>query len=321
MIFALAITGPTASGKTGLSIELAERLSGEIISSDSMQIYKKMNIGTAKPTKEEQSRVPHHLIDFLSPRENFSAESYRVLAMEKAREISERGRLPIFVGGTGLYIDSVIRGSSPASPESDPEYREALLLGAESEEGIDALWQRLNAVDPESAEKIHKNNVKRVIRALEVYDKTGIPKSELDKQTQVQNSEIRIGMITLDFHDRENLYERVNRRVDQMLEDGLLSETEELYREGLLDGASTASQAIGYKELLSYIKGECELPDALEELKTATRRYAKRQLTWFRHESEAKRLFLDREDGELRPAEEITEEAMKLSYELLSENR
>ncbi len=318
MIRSIAITGPTASGKTALSLDLAEGLLGEIISSDSMQVYQRMSIGTAKATAEEQARVPHHLIDFLSPSQSFSAESWREMAVAAAEDIISRGRLPIFVGGTGLYIDSLMRGGADSSPESDPEYRERLLREATDGSGIDALWQRLYSVDPESAEKIHKNNVKRVIRALEIYDKTGKTKSELDRETRCGSPEIDVCMITLDFHNRENLYERVERRVDIMLGEGLLEEVRELYSDGLLDGRNTASQAIGYKELLSYIKGECSLNEAVDTLKTATRRYAKRQLTWFRHERDAKRLYLDSEDGQMRSYADVLDEARSLACEFLS---
>ena len=318
MIFALAVTGPTASGKTAISIDLAKRLDAEIISCDSMQIYKEMSIGTAKPTEEERAAVPHHMIDFISPKENFSVESYREMALPIARDIISRGKLPIFVGGTGLYIDSLMRRPSDSSPKSDPEYRERILSGIKSESDIDALWERLNSVDPESAEKIHKNNVKRVIRALEIYESTGKTKTELDRENKSEGSDIRIGMITLDFHQRENLYERVNRRVDVMLEEGLLSEAESLYSAGLLDGETTASQAIGYKELIPYLKGEASLTEALEQLKLSTRRYAKRQLTWFRHESFAARLYLDGEDGIMKDKKTLLEEAFLLAGELIN---
>ena len=214
MIFALAITGPTASGKTALSLDLAERLSAEIISCDSMQIYREMDIGTAKATAEERARVPHHLIDFLSPLDSYSVESYRVSAIECAKDITARGRLPIFVGGTGLYIDLVSRALSQDAPESDPEYRDKILAELKTDEDITALWERLRSVDPESAEKIHKNNVKRVIRALEIYDATGRPKSLLDKESKEGKGEVFVGMITIDFHSRELLYNRVDRRVD-----------------------------------------------------------------------------------------------------------
>ena len=280
MIFALAITGPTASGKTAVSLEVCKCFGGEVISCDSMQIYKEMSIGTAKPTAEERATVPHHLIDFLSPKESFSVERYRDMAVSCVKDVSSRGKLPVFVGGTGLYIDSVMRNSAVESPESDPEYRERLLASVKDEEDAKALWNRLSSVDPESAEKIHHNNVKRVIRALEIFDKTGKSKTEFDRESRLLHSEISLGMITIDFHDRENLYKRADLRVDLMLKEGLLDEVISLYERGLLDGA-TASQAIGYKELLTYVKGEKPLSEAIEDLKLATRRYAKRQLTWF----------------------------------------
>lgn len=316
MIFALAITGPTASGKTALSLAVAERLGCEIISCDSMQVYRGMDIGTAKATAAERARVPHHLIDFLSPSENYSVELYREAAIKCAREISSRGRIPLFVGGTGLYIDSLMRAEGQDIPGSDPEYREAILATIKGEDDIEALWQRLNSVDPESAEKIHKNNVKRVIRALEIYDKTGRTKSDFDKQSLHFTPEVQVGMITLDFHDRENLYSRVDRRVDIMMEEGLLSEVSSL--RGVL--GSTASQAIGYKEIIEHLEGKCSLDDAVEKIKISSRRYAKRQLTWFRHEGEAKTLFVDTEDGVMKDSGEIFSEALAICEQLLKQS-
>lgn len=318
MIFALAITGPTASGKTALSLELAERLDGEIISCDSMQIYKGMDIGTAKATAEERARVPHHLVDFLSPTESYSAEAYRADACKCVREIAERGRLPIFVGGTGLYIDTVKRSNSQSAPESAPEYRDKILSEIKTDEDIVRLWERLKSVDPESAEKIHKNNVKRVVRALEIYDKTGIPKSTLDKQSLSGSGEVFVGMITIDFLDRERLYERVDKRVDIMMAEGLLSEARSLYDGGLLKNG-TASQAIGYKELLEYIEGRCSLDDAVGQIKLSSRRYAKRQLTWFRHEQGARVIYADRPDGSLKNINEMLDEAAVIASELMTE--
>ena len=315
MIFALAITGPTASGKTALSLSLAETLGGEIISCDSMQVYRGMDIGTAKATEEERARVPHHLIDFLSPLESYSAETYRTAAIECAKDIADRQKLPIFVGGTGLYIDSVKRQMSKEVPESDAEYRDNILLSIKTEEDIDSLWRRLRDVDPESAEKIHKNNVKRVIRALEIYDKTGRTKSELDRESRQYDSEVFVGMITIDFLNRDLLYQRVDSRVDAMMNEGLLREVEELYRAGLLDGA-TASQAIGYKEMVEYIRGEIGLTEAVDKLKLVTRRYAKRQLTWFRHEEGAKVVYADTPDGRLKGADELLSEVLVLVEEL-----
>ena len=317
MIFSLAITGPTASGKTALSLSLAEMLSCEIISCDSMQVYRRMDIGTAKATPDERARVPHHLIDFLSPTESYSVESYRESAIKCAEEITKRGKIPLFVGGTGLYIDSLMRAGASEVPGSDVEYREAVLRGIKSEDDVLALWERLREVDPESAEKIHKNNVKRVIRALEIYDKTGRTKSDFDKQSLLFNPEIYVGMITLDFHDRENLYARVDKRVDMMMEEGLYSEVESLYKEGAL--GDTASQAIGYKEIIEHIEGRVTLDEAIEQLKLASRRYAKRQLTWFRHERDAGVIYMDTEDGKMRPICDILAEAHSLALEFISD--
>ena len=314
MIFSLAITGPTASGKTALSLGLAEALSAEIISCDSMQIYREMDIGTAKATAEERARVPHHLIDFLSPTESYSVESYRASAIECAKDITSRGKLPIFVGGTGLYIDSVSRALSQDAPESNPEYRDNILATLKTDEDITALWERLRLVDPESAEKIHKNNVKRVIRALEIYDTTGKPKSLLDKESQGGKSEVFVGMITIDFLDRELLYGRVDTRVDIMMDEGLLDEVRSLYDRGLLS-SGTASAAIGYKELVDYIEGRCSLDEAVDNIKLASRRYAKRQLTWFRHEKNAKVIYADHPGGRMKNAEEMLSEALLLAKE------
>lgn len=318
MIFALAITGPTASGKTALSLDLAERLSAEIISCDSMQIYQGMDIGTAKATESERARVPHHLIDFLSPKESYSVENYRTSAIECAREITLRGRLPLFVGGTGLYIDSVSRALSQDAPESDPEYRERLLSSIKTDEDVSALWERLRSVDPESAEKIHKNNVKRVIRALEIYDTTGKPKSLLDRESLDGEREVFVGMITLDFHDRELLYSRVDKRVDIMMNEGLLEEVRALYDGGLLS-SGTASAAIGYKEIIEYLDGRCTLDEAIDSLKLASRRYAKRQLTWFRHEKGARVIYADTPDGRMRSAEELLSEALVAAKQFMDE--
>lgn len=317
MSFALAITGPTASGKTALSLALAERLDAEIISIDSMQIYKDMDIGTAKATAEERARVVHHMIDFLSPKESYSAEDYRADAMRVLTEIESRGRLPLFVGGTGLYMDTVIRGAELTSPPSSEELKAKLLASAVTDEDREALWQKLREVDPESAAKTHKNNVRRVVRALEIYELTGKTKTYFDELSQKVTPKVRVGMITLDFHNRDNLYARVDLRVDQMMSEGLLDEVSTLYREGLLERGTTAAQAIGYKEIISYLDGECTLEEAVDLLKLSTRRYAKRQLTWFRHNTDAKRLYVDREDGTMKSADELLSELYSMADELL----
>ncbi len=311
MIRAIALTGPTASGKTKLSLALAEAISAEIISLDSMQIYTGMDIGTAKATESERKRVPHHLIDFLSPKESYSTERYRRDALDAAKDIVERGKIPLFVGGTGLYIDTLLRGEQSDVPESSTEYRDKILNELKTPEDVHALWERLLRVDPESAEKIHENNVRRVIRALEIYDATGVPKSRLDEISKEKAHDVEILVLTLDFNDRETLYRRIDARVDEMMRDGLLDEVSALYEAGYLDGASTASQAIGYKELLNYIRGESELSAAVETLKQSSRRYAKRQLTWFRH-VDAKRIMIDTESGEEREFDDLLAEALEI---------
>ena len=317
MIYSLAITGPTASGKTSISIKLAKMLCAEIICCDSMQIYKEMDIGTAKATAEERRAVAHHVLDFISPSENFSAEEYRKAALLAAEDITSRGKIPIFVGGTGLYIDTVMRCEVKGVPESSREYRDRILESVHTEADADALWERLFSVDPESAAGIHKNNVRRVIRALEIYDATGKPKSYFDKLSKEGNLDIKVGMITLDFHNRENLYARVDARVDDMVRGGLVSEVRSLYERGLLKKNATAAQAIGYKEIISYLDGEITLDEATELIKLATRRYAKRQLTWFRHEKGAHRLYIDGNDGKLRSGEEIINEARLMADGLI----
>ena len=317
MSFALAITGPTASGKTALSLALAERLGAEIISIDSMQIYKDMDIGTAKATAEERARVRHHMIDFLPPDESYSAEDYRASAMDVLYDIESRGKLPLFVGGTGLYMDTVMRGSELTSPPSSDELKEKLLAISNTDEERKALWQRLYEVDPESAEKTHRNNVRRVIRALEIYELTGKTKTYFDELTRAAQPDVTVGMITLDFHNRDNLYARVDMRVDQMMDEGLLEEVERLYNGGILKKGTTAAQAIGYKEIISYLDGECTLDEAVEFLKLSSRRYAKRQLTWFRHNKDAKRLYIDREDGAMKSKDELLTELYAMAHELM----
>lgn len=310
MIKAIALVGPTASGKTALSLSLAEALCAEIISCDSMQIYKDMNIGTAKASEEERRRVPHHLIDFLPPSEAYSAERYRTDAARLIKDISERGRLPMLVGGTGLYLSTLTRADNSAVPESDTAYREKLLQQIKTPEDAHALWERLKKVDPESAEKTHENNVRRVIRALEIYEKTGKTKTYFDTLSK-QNKEFDIKVAALDFHERENLYKRIDRRVDEMMSQGLLCEVKSLYESGRLPKNCTAAQAIGYKELIAHLEGNISLNEATELIKLSSRRYAKRQLTWFRH-TECETLMLDTEDGRVKSFDEVYGELLKI---------
>jgi tRNA dimethylallyltransferase len=301
----LAVVGPTASGKTAVSVELAKRLGGEVVSCDSMQVYRRMNIGTAKPTEEEKCGIAHHLIDAVDPETPFSCAEYVTLAGEAVRDISARGKLPIFCGGTGLYLDRFLCGEMEET-HADEALRASLFAFAERE-GVDALHERLRAVDPESAEAIHKNNVKRVVRALEIYEQTGIPKSEFDRRSQNTETPYEAVVIGLRYPQREVLYDRINRRVDIMLEEGLLEETKKLKSEGVFEVNLTAAQAIGYKELLGYLDGEETLAEATENLKTATRRYAKRQLTWFSAKPYVSWVEMEKE-GTLRSLDDVCDE-------------
>ena len=305
----LAIVGPTASGKTAVSIEVAKRLGGEIVSCDSMQIYRRMDIGTAKPTKEEMCGIPHHLIDAVEPDAPFSCAEYVSLAGEAVKDIAARQKCPILCGGTGLYLDRFLCGEMEET-HADEDLRASLFAFAKRE-GVAALHERLRAVDPESADAIHPNNVKRVVRALEIFEQTGIPKSEFDRRSQAVESPYNAVVIGLHYPRREVLYERINRRVDMMLADGLLEETRRLLDEGVFARNQTAAQAIGYKELLGYFDGNETLAEAAENLKTATRRYAKRQLTWFSAKPYVKWVEMEK-DGSLRSLDDICNEILSL---------
>ncbi|MBQ2891091.1 MAG: tRNA (adenosine(37)-N6)-dimethylallyltransferase MiaA [Clostridia bacterium] len=274
----LAIAGPTASGKTALSIELAKRYNGEIVSCDSMQIYKGMNIGTAKPTEEEKQGIPHYMIDIISPNDNFSVAEYVNLAREYIDDILRRGKLPILTGGTGLYLDSVINNTKFSDAKEDADYRESLYDLA-GKEGNGAVHKLLEEIDPLSAEKIHENNLRRVIRALEIYKTTGKTMTQVNIESERESLYDAL-IIGIDM-DRELLYERINKRVDIMLDHGLLDEIKALMNKGF-DKSSTAFQAIGYKEFISYFEGEISFPEAVDKVKQESRRYAKRQMTWFR---------------------------------------
>ena len=274
------IVGPTASGKSALALAIAEEVGGEIVSCDSMQIYKRMNIGTAKPTVEELKRVRHHMIDIIEPWENFSCADYARIADEAISDVVSRGKIPIICGGTGLYLDALLRGGLPEIADNDEGYRAELCAFLERE-GAEALHKKLAEVDPESAEAIHMNNTKRVIRALEIYHTSGRKKSELDKENSRIDGKYEPLAVGLFYPDRSVLYERIDRRVDIMMDKGLLGEVKALEKEGVFERSKTASGAIGYKELLGYIHGTMSLEEAVDNLKMATRRYAKRQCTWF----------------------------------------
>jgi tRNA dimethylallyltransferase len=305
-----AVVGPTASGKSALALELAKRHGGEIISCDSMQIYKRMDIGTAKPTAEEQSEVRHHLIDIVEPDVDFSCEDYVAYADKAIADCVARGKLPIICGGTGLYLDTLLRGGNSA-PVADTSVIRAELTARAESEGADAIYAELMRVDRESAENIHPNNLKRVIRALEIYYSCGVPKSELDRASKQIEPRYDASVLMLRYADRDILYRRIEKRVDQMIAEGLLEETRALMREGVFEKNGTAAQAIGYKELLGYLRGEQSLEDAIADLKTATRRYAKRQITWFSAKDYVLPIAADGEQG-IKRFEEIVNNAQKL---------
>lgn len=314
----LAIVGPTASGKTSLSVLLAQRLGGEILSCDSMQIYRGMDIGTAKPTEQEKGGIPHHLLDVVDADTPFSCAEYVREASRAIDEIWAKGKLPILCGGTGLYLDALLRGGNFEETETDPALREELFAFA-AQYGNRALHDRLAEIDPESAAAIHENNVKRVVRAIEIQRTSGMTKTEADRRSRIPESPYRAAVIGLHYPDRALLYERIGLRVDQMLADGLLDETRELLLRGVFEKNGTAAQAIGYKELLGYLGGEESLPDAVERLKTATRRYAKRQLTWFGARPYVHWVTMTAPDTSLRPSNELLSEITALAERIWSE--
>ncbi|RHW36556.1 tRNA (adenosine(37)-N6)-dimethylallyltransferase MiaA [Neobacillus notoginsengisoli] len=274
----VAIIGPTAVGKTKLGIEIAKHFNGEVISGDSMQIYRGMDIGTAKVTPGEMEGIPHHLIDIRNPDEVFSVAEFQSLVEEKITDISLRGKLPIIVGGTGLYIQSVLYDYEFTESPADPAFRERLEKLAR-EEGNEAVHRELALLDPRAAEHLHPNNVRRVIRALEIIKSSGMPLEENRKHNQPgQKYDAAVIGLTM---DREKLYDRINQRVDKMVSEGLIEEVQSLYNQGLRDCQSI--KAIGYKEIYDYLDGKTTLEESIEILKQNTRRYAKRQLTWFRN--------------------------------------
>jgi tRNA dimethylallyltransferase len=279
----VVIIGPTAVGKTKLSIDLAHRLNGEIISGDSMQIYKGMDIGTAKISVDEMEGIRHHLIDIKNPEEDFSVAEFQANARPLIEEIANQTKTPMIVGGTGLYIQSVLYDYQFTENPSDPEYR-SKLEGELKDKGVEAIHQMLGKIDPESAEKIHPNNSRRVIRALEVFHCTNKTISEYIN-SQEQDPLYDVALIGLTM-DREILYDRINQRVDLMVKEGLLEEVKELYDKGIRD--TQAIQAIGYKEIYDYFDGKMTYDEAINQLKQNSRRYAKRQLTWFRNKMEVK---------------------------------
>ena len=289
----VAVGGPTASGKTALSVALAKAFDGEIINADSMQIYKNLDVGTAKPTAQEQQGIPHHLLGFLPPETPFSVADFTAAADPLVREISAHGKLPLVVGGTGLYITSLLNGVAFAPEKLDPTIRARLQAQAEAEGGA-ALYAQLQAVDPDYAAQVHPNNLPRVIRALELFEATGRKMSEERVNARAAEPPYRALCLCLTCRDRAALYDRIGRRVDLMVENGVLDEARQVYDHR--DSYRTAAQAIGYKEFFPYFEGTASLDDCTERLKQATRNYAKRQLTWFRRQNDAVWLYLDEEN-------------------------
>ena len=289
----VAVGGPTASGKTALSVALAKAFDGEIINADSMQIYKNLDVGTAKPTTQEQQGIPHHLLGFLPPETPFSVADFTASADPLVREISAHGKLPLVVGGTGLYITSLLNGVAFAPEKLDPTIRARLQAQAEAE-GSAALYAKLQAVDPDYAAQVHPNNLPRVIRALELFEATGRKMSEERVNARAAEPPYRALCLCLTCRDRAVLYDRIGRRVDLMVENGVLDEARQVYDHR--DSYRTAAQAIGYKEFFPYFEGTASLDDCTERLKQVTRNYAKRQLTWFHRQNDAVWLYLDEEN-------------------------
>lgn len=289
----VVVAGPTASGKTELGVKIAKAFDGEVVSADSMQIYKGMDIATAKPTLEEMQGIPHHLIDFLDRNIAFSVADYVKLAGEKISNIYSRGKLPVIVGGTGLYISSLIDNIKFPDIKSDPLIRKKI-EDEINEKGKEAVFERLKAVDPETASELHYNNTVRVIRALEVFEITGRKLSEFKEESRLQPSMYDALILGLNFSDRQKLYDRINLRVDKMIQMGLIEEAREVFEAGEM---KTAANAIGYKELIPYFDNKSNLNDCIDKIKQETRRYAKRQLTWFRKNAKIQWVLLDEFDN------------------------
>lgn len=302
----IAVVGPTAAGKSDLGIKLAQKYNGEIVSADSMQIYKGIPIASAVVTNEEMQGIPHHLTQFLNIDTAFTVADYVNLAKDKINEIYFNGKQPILVGGTGLYVNSLVDGISFASEEENAALREELCYELDTFGG-EYMLEKLRAVDPVTAEKLHPNNTRRILRALEVYKKTGITfsrQNELSKQNGSQYDTIMIGIT---YYSREKLYDRINKRVDKMIQNGLISEAEKTLN---LPVGVGAAQAIGHKEIHKYLKGDATLNDSIETLKMQTRRYAKRQLTWFNRRTDIEWVYADNEDA-MERATEIIERRRK----------
>ena len=286
----IIVAGPTASGKTALAIELARHVGGEIVNADSMQIYKYMDIGTAKPTKEERAAAVHHLIDFLEPDANYSVADYARDAHEVIADITLRGKIPVMCGGTGLYISSVADDVTFGEVETDYALREALKKTAD-EKGGEYLIEMLREFDPVSADRLHPNNLKRVIRAIEFYRLTGVPISEHQAETKRKKSRYDPLIMCIEW-ERETLYDRINRRVDMMFDAGLVGEVKRLREMGFTRELNSM-QGIGYKEVMDYLDGAATLDETKEIIKQSSRRYAKRQMTWFRRDTRVRYINAD----------------------------
>lgn len=276
------IGGPTASGKSKLAVELAKKVNGEIISADSMQIYKDMNIGTAKVTQEEMQGIRHYLIDFVSPEERYSVSNFKKDAESAIEEILKNGKTPIVVGGTGLYIDSLIYGIEYQEQEIDISYREELNKIAETD-GLEELYKKAKTIDPEAMKKISPNDKKRIIRVLEIYNKTGKTKTELEIESRKNPVKYDYKVFAISM-DREKLYKRIEKRVDDMVNQGLIDEVKFILKK--YSNFPTAMQGLGYKEVVEYLQGKCSKEEMIDKIKIETRHYAKRQLTWFRKNKE-----------------------------------
>ncbi len=280
----IVICGPTASGKTGLSIELAKKIKGEIVSCDSMQIYKDMNIGTAKPTKEEMQGIPHYMLDFVSPDQRYSVADFQKGALESIEKILKKGKVPIVVGGTGLYVNSLVQNINYSSVPVDIEYRNLLEKRIEKE-GINTLYEEAKKIDKKAMGIISQNDKKRIMRVLEIYHQTGKTKTMLEENSHINPPPYNYIIFAIDM-EREKLYERINKRVDIMLEQGLIKEVQNILKK--YKKFPTAMQGLGYKEVVSYLNGEFSKEQMIETLKMETRRYAKRQLTWLRKDKSIK---------------------------------
>lgn len=286
----IVVAGPTASGKTALGIEIAKAVDGEIISADSMQVYQGMSIATASPTEKERAQVPHHLVEFLSRQENYSVSDFCRLAKEKIANISSRGKTPVIVGGTGLFIDSLVDNIKFTEAETDFELRSELM-----KKSADELYDMLLEIDKEAALKIHKNNKSRVARAIEIYYTAGKTKTMQNEESGKEESPFETLYLVLAYKNRETLYDRINRRVDMMIESGLAFEAEKVLADS---DRKTSAQAIGHKELKPYLDGEITLDTAVDNLKKGTRHYAKRQITWFKRREDAEIIYMD---GDVNP--------------------